>query len=49
MSKQKTDGVKDSVFELRSRMSRLMSIVEITSANYPPVSEKFQFTVDAPL
>ena len=35
MSKQTGDvRVKDSFFELRSRMSRLMSIVEITSPNY---------------
>ena len=41
MPKQAVDaGVKDSVFELRSRMSRMMSIVNITSPNYQPVPEK---------
>jgi len=31
--------VKDSVFELRTRMARLLSIVEITSQKNNPVSE----------
>lgn len=31
--------VKDSVFELRTRMARMLSIVEITSQRNNPVSE----------
>lgn len=38
-SVKKNETLRNSVFELRSRMARMISIVEITSPDYNPVPE----------